>query len=156
MRAAVFCEDDFDSIHDVADEAEFSAFSDGFDAGAKAYGGGKWRLYLLPRDSQKMYDDEHVGEIMRAHEAIEAAQSPEIQSPITDAAIDPAKPDLLGRRVRVTRNPEHDRLFDPLHRAALDGTVAKVDAQDATGAYHVTSDDETQWGWFRPDELRPE
>lgn len=78
---------------------------------------------------------------------------PEIQSPITDAAIDAARWGLLGRRVRITRNPEHDRLFDPLHRAALDGTVAKVDAQDATGAYHVTSDDETQWGWFRPDEL---
>lgn len=75
MQAAVFCEDDFDSTHDVANEAAFSVFCDGFGAGAKAYGGGKWRLYLLPRDESEMNSDEHIGEIMRVHEAIAAAEA---------------------------------------------------------------------------------
>ena len=69
-RIAIFCEDDFDSVAEVADEIAAATFFAGFDAGAKAYGGGKWRLYALPRDATNMHEDEHVGEIMRAHEEI--------------------------------------------------------------------------------------
>lgn len=68
MKIASFCEDDFSACHDVASEAEFEAFSTGFDAAAEAYGGGKWRLYLLPRDHAKMVEAEHVSEVMRALE----------------------------------------------------------------------------------------
>lgn len=82
---------------------------------------------------------------------------PEIQSPITDAAIDAARWGLLGQYVRATHSPEHDHLFPGYaeRRAALSGAVAKVDARDAAGAYHVTTDDETQWAWYQPDELAP-
>jgi hypothetical protein len=73
MKAVTFCEDDFEGHYDLRTEAEFDAFEKGFDAAAHAYGGGKWRLYLLPRDHAKMVEGEHVGEVMRALEATEAA-----------------------------------------------------------------------------------
>lgn len=70
MYAVSFCEDDYNDVHDVTDEAAFAALCAGFDAGAEAYGGGNWHLYLLPRDHSTMVEKEHVGEIMRAHEEI--------------------------------------------------------------------------------------
>lgn len=75
MYAVSFCEDDYNDVHEVADESAFQAFSDGFEAGASAYGAGKVRLYLYPRDEAKMIDAEHVGEAMRAHVAIERREA---------------------------------------------------------------------------------
>lgn len=70
MYAISFCEDDYGDVYGVTDETAFDAFSDGFGAGANAYGAGKWRLYLLPRDEAEMVENEHIGEVMRAHEEI--------------------------------------------------------------------------------------
>lgn len=72
MKAVTFCEDDFDGCHDVADEGAFAVFDEAFTAGANAYGAGKVRVYLLPRDHAKMVEAEHVGEVMRALEETEA------------------------------------------------------------------------------------
>ena len=87
MKAAVFCEDDFDKLVDVADEAAFSAFCDGFDAGAEAYGGGKWHLYLLPRDHADMVEKEHVGEVMRALEAVAEAEATAVNAGVEDPRV---------------------------------------------------------------------
>jgi hypothetical protein len=69
MKAAVFCEDNFDACYEVTDEAAFAVFAKAFTAGANAYGAGNVRLYLLPRHHAAMVEAEHIGEVMRAVEA---------------------------------------------------------------------------------------
>lgn len=66
MKAVFFCEDDYEGCQDIESESDFASFEVGFTLGANAYGAGKVRVYLLPRDHDAMREAEHVGEVMRA------------------------------------------------------------------------------------------
>ena len=74
MFAVSFCEDDYNDVHEDESEGAFSIFCDGFEAGADAYGAGKVRLYLLPRDAAKMAEED-VGEVMRANAEIDRREA---------------------------------------------------------------------------------
>lgn len=106
MKVVMFCENDYVDCADVKTEAEAAAFARGFIAGAYAYDDGPTiAVYTLPDDHQRMVEEQHVGEVIRALEATDPTFNKQERARAEEAESAQHKP-KWSDLVRALRDPE--------------------------------------------------